>query len=47
MTRETAQRLRERIEDGLQAVEELRRLLDDEKRPARPALRLIQGGGTS
>lgn len=41
MTSETAQRLRERIEDGLRAVEELRRLQAAE---ARPKLRLIHGG---
>lgn len=44
MIGETAERLRERIEDGMQAVAELRRLLDEERRASRPELRLIQGG---
>ncbi|MEI8409306.1 MULTISPECIES: hypothetical protein [unclassified Kribbella] len=44
MTRETAARLRGRIEDGLRACEELRRLVEEEKRPTRPQLRVIQGG---
>jgi hypothetical protein len=44
MTGETAQRLRERIDDGLQAAAEMRRLLDAERRSTRPQLRVIQGG---
>lgn len=46
MTSENAQSLRARIEDGLRAAAELRRLLDEETRASRPVLRLIQGGGS-
>jgi hypothetical protein len=46
MTGDAAERLRERIEDGLQAVAEMRRLLEEERRGSRPALRVIQGGGS-
>jgi hypothetical protein len=41
MTDETVERLRARVEDGMAAVHELRRLLAEEERPK---LVLIQGG---